>query len=83
MSEALPSYIDERQKGFMRGRLGIDHVLELELLGFVLASLGAPWLALVFLDMEAAFPSLSHKYLLRVVERFAGAHFVARLVADM
>lgn len=32
---ALPAYVDERQRGFMWGRPGIDHVSHLELLALV------------------------------------------------
>lgn len=65
----------------MGGRLGIDHVLDFELLAFVLASMGARWPAL--LDMEAAFPSLSQRYLSRVVRKLVVEHPVADMVADM
>lgn len=39
LASALPAYIHERQKGFMRERLGIDHLIVLELF----ALLGPPW----------------------------------------
>lgn len=61
----------------------VDHALDLELLAFALASEGVGWPAMVLLDMEAAFPSVSHHYLLRAVLKFAGAHPVADMVADM
>lgn len=67
----------------MRGRLGIDHLLDLELLAFALASMGAKWPAMVLLDMQAAFPRLSHRYLHRVVRKLAGAHPNADMVEDM
>lgn len=64
LSDAVPDYVDKRQRGFVRGRMGIVHDIDLQLLGFLLASLGAPWAAIVVLGMEAAFQCLSHRFLL-------------------
>lgn len=41
VADALPVYIYDRQKGVIKSRLGVDHALELELLAYVLASIGA------------------------------------------
>lgn len=81
--QGLATALSEKRKGFIRRRLGTDHVLDLEVLASALASKGAGWPAMVFLDMEVAFSSLSHRYLVRVVRKFPGAHPIADMIADM
>ncbi len=69
----LPDFIDDRQKGFMRGRLGLDRVIDVEAAAFALAvQRAAP--ALLFIDVEAAFPSASHRVLFKRLRRLAGDH---------
>lgn len=53
----------ERQKGFVRGRIGIGRIVDLGLLAFVLGIMVAQWPAIVLLDVEAGFSSLSHCFL--------------------
>ena len=83
IAEALPSYIDDRQKGFIKGRLGIEHILDLDAYGCGLAASGAAHPAIILLDIQAAFPSLSHRYLTKTIRKFAGDHPVARIIADL
>ena len=68
----LPSFVDDRQKGFMKGRLGTDNLILLEAVSLVASrsSGGAP--ATVLLDILAAFPSVAHRYLSAVLHKFLG-----------
>ncbi len=83
LTAILPDFIDDRQKGFMRGRLGIDHVIDIETAAFALAVQGASVPALLFIDMEAAFPSVSHRFLFKCLRRLAGDHPIERIIIDL
>ncbi len=50
---------------------------------FALTTQGAVAPAMVLLDMEAAFPSLSHSFIRRCVRRFGGDHPAAQVIIDM
>ncbi len=58
LAAILPDFIDDRQQGFMRGRLGLNHVIDAETAALALAVQGALAPALLFIDMEAAPPSV-------------------------
>lgn len=73
LAEASLSYLNERHRGVVKHWLGTDRVLDLEL--------GARWL--VLLELGAAFPSLSHRFLLRVVGNFARRRPLAVMIADL
>ncbi len=83
LAEALPFFIDKLQRGFLKGRLGIEHVLDLEAAAFALASRGGCCPAIVLLDIEAAFPSLAHRFLVRALRRFAGDHPITAIIEDL
>jgi hypothetical protein len=79
----LPDFVDDRQRGFMRQRLGLDNLLLLEAAAMIAARSGASSPALCFLDIAAAFPSMLHDYMLKVVFRFLGQHPLAHMIASM
>jgi endonuclease/exonuclease/phosphatase family metal-dependent hydrolase len=83
LAAALPKFIDERQRGFMRGRQGLDHVMELEAAAIKAGRLGGPAAALCLFDILAAFPSLSHKFLRRALRKFCGKHPLGRIIIDL
>ena len=64
LSQALPGYLGERQRGFVKGGPGTDHVLDVEVGAFALATQGAVAPAMILLDLEVAFPSLSHSFII-------------------
>jgi hypothetical protein len=79
----LPDFVDDRQRGFMRQRLGLDNLLLLEAASMIAARSGASSPALCFLDIAAAFPSMLHDYMLKVVYSFLGQHPLAHMIASM
>jgi hypothetical protein len=79
----LPDFVDDRQRGFMRQRLGLDNLLLLEAASMIAARSGASSPALCFLDIAAAFPSILHDYMLKVIFRFLGQHPIAQMIASM
>jgi hypothetical protein len=79
----LPDFVDDRQRGFMRQRLGLDNLLLLEAASMIAARSGASSPALCFLDIAAAFPSMLHDYMLKVIYRFLGQHPLANMIASM
>jgi hypothetical protein len=79
----LPEYIDDRQRGFMRDRLGLDNVLLLEATAMLAAWAGSRSPALVFLDIMAAFPSILHDYMLSAVYNFLGDHPLYTMVKNI
>jgi hypothetical protein len=83
LAAILPNFIDDRQKGFSRGRLGIDHVIDIESAAFALAVQGASAPALLFIDIEAAFPSVPHRFLFKCLRRLAGDHPVVWNIIDL
>ncbi len=54
LTSILPEFIDARQKGFIRRRLGLDHVIDIEVAAFALAAQGAIAPALLLINMDAA-----------------------------
>ncbi len=82
LAAALPEFICDRQKGFTQGRLGLDRVLDIETAAFALAAQGALAPAPLFIDVEAAFPSVSHRFLIKCLRRLAGDHPVVRIIID-
>ena len=83
LAAALPAYIADLQKGFMQGRLGIEHVFTVEALAAALTRLDAPRSVIILLDLLAAFPSVAHEFMLQVVDRFCGAHPLRDLLHDL
>ncbi len=84
MANALPDYVDERQRGFIKGRLGVDHIMDIEVWAFGLAMQGSAARAtMILLDMEAAFPSLSHSFLGKCLRRFGADHPVISVILDL
>jgi hypothetical protein len=79
----LPDFVDDRQRGFMRQRLGLDNLLLLEAASMIAARSGASSPALCFLDIAAAFPSMLHDYMIKVVYSFLGQHPLANMIASM
>jgi hypothetical protein len=82
LAAALPPFIDERQRGFMRGRQGIDHVMELEAAAIGMGRVGGAPACCLF-DILAAFPSLSHRFLTRALLKFCGKHPLGRIIIDL
>jgi hypothetical protein len=79
----LPDYVDDRQRGFMRGRLGMDNLLLLEAAAMIAARSGASSPVMCFLDIAAAFPSLLHDYMRSVLSRFLGSHPLLYMISAM
>ena len=74
--EQLSGYIEERQQGFLKGRSIIRNLLEVDT-SMLLTALGGDKGAAIFLDFEAAFPSISHSFMERVLQ-WSGMPEVAR-----
>jgi hypothetical protein len=83
LAQLLPDFVDDRQRGFMKQRLGLDNVLLLEATSMIAARSGTVSPALCFLDIAAAFPSILHDYMLQVVSRFLGPHPLAHMIGSM
>ncbi len=82
IAAVIPDHLDDRQKGFIRGRLGIEHVLSLEAAAYALSHLGGPALAILLLDIQAAFPSVSHSFIRKAIRKFGGDHPVVNIIID-
>jgi endonuclease/exonuclease/phosphatase family metal-dependent hydrolase len=82
LSRALELCIDPVQKGFVRGRRGSDHVIELDARSYGL-SLQYHDPALLLADLRAAFPSLSHNFIKKVLVRLLGTHPFFRAIMLM
>ncbi len=61
--EHFDRFVSGRQQGFIRGRSILKNVAEMDL-GMVKAALGGENAAAIFLDFEAAFPSISQEFIL-------------------
>jgi hypothetical protein len=83
LAHHLPDYVDDRQRGFMRGRLGLDNLLLLEAASMLACRSGASSPALCFLDIAAAFPSLLHDYMHQVLHKFLGNHPLRHMITSM
>jgi hypothetical protein len=83
LAHHLPDYVDDRQRGFMRGRLGLDNLLLLEAAAMLASRSGAAAPALCFLDIAAAFPSLLHDFLKAVLDKFLGPHPLNHMITTM
>jgi hypothetical protein len=79
----IPDYVDDRQRGFIRGRLGLDNLLLLEAAAMLASRSGASAPALCFLDIAAAFPSLLHDFLKTVLDKFLGSHPLNHMISTM
>jgi hypothetical protein len=79
----LPDYVDDRQRGFMRGRLGLDNLLLLEAASMLASRSGSSSPVLCFLDIAAAFPSLLHDYMKKVLDHFLGDHPLKHMICTM
>jgi hypothetical protein len=67
----------------MRQSLGLDNLLLLEAASMIAARSGASSPTLCFLDIAAAFPSILHDYMIKVVYRFLGTHPIAGMIESM
>jgi hypothetical protein len=83
LAALLPDYVDDRQRGFMKNRLGLDNLLLLEAAAMLAARSGSSAPTLCFLDIAAAFPSILHDYMLAVVRRFLGSHPLGVMIESM
>jgi endonuclease/exonuclease/phosphatase family metal-dependent hydrolase len=83
LANHLPDYVDDRQRGFMRGRLGLDNLLLLEAASMLACRSGAGSPALCFLDIAAAFPSLLHDFMFQVLDKFLGDHPLKAMITAM
>jgi endonuclease/exonuclease/phosphatase family metal-dependent hydrolase len=73
LARSFEPIIDSVQKGFVRGRRGSDHVIQLDLQAHCL-SMQAPNPAIILADLKAAFPSVSHAFIRKVLEKLLGRH---------
>jgi hypothetical protein len=83
LAHHLPDYVDDRQRGFMRGRLGLDNLLLLEAASMLATRSGSSSPVLCFLDIAAAFPSLLHDYMKKVLDHFLGNHPLNHMICTM
>ncbi len=83
LAQHIPDYVDDRQRGFIRGRLGLDNLLLLEAAAMLASRSGAAAPALCFLDIAAAFPSLLHDFLKAVLDKFLGDHPLNHMITSM
>jgi endonuclease/exonuclease/phosphatase family metal-dependent hydrolase len=83
LAHHLPDYVDDRQRGFMRGRLGLDNLLLLEAAAMLASRSGSRSPILCFLDIAAAFPSLLHDYMKAVLDKFLGDHPLKHMICTM
>jgi hypothetical protein len=83
LAQYLPDYIDDRQRGFMRGRLGLDNLLLLEAASMLASRTGTGSPVMCFLDIAAAFPSVLHDYMGAVLDKFLGKHPMNHMIKAM
>jgi hypothetical protein len=74
--------VSQEQKGFMRNRSGADHILEMDLFGLDFARRFTDS-AYIFFDMKAAFPSVSHSFVMRVLRKRLGDCPLYRAIEDL
>jgi hypothetical protein len=79
----LPEYVDDRQRGSIKGRLGLDNILLLEAAAMLACRSGSSSPILCFLDIAAAFPSILHDYMLQVLFNFVGNHSIYKMIKSM
>ncbi len=82
-SPGLPGLIDDRQNGFLRPRLGLEHTLDLEAAACALADQGTIALAVHLIDLEAAFPGASHRVLFKRLRRLGDNHPFVNIILDI
>ena len=63
----LDGFVRHRQQGFIRGRSILQNLIQVDA-AMAVRSLEDPRSAAIFLDFEAAFPSMSQEYIVRVLE---------------
>jgi hypothetical protein len=83
LSLHVPDYVDDRQRGFIKGRLGLDNVLLLEAASMLAARSGAVSPIMCFLDLAAAFPSILHDYMMQVLDNFLGSHPLRDMIGNI
>jgi endonuclease/exonuclease/phosphatase family metal-dependent hydrolase len=79
----VPDYVDDRQRGFIKGRLGLDNVLLLEAAAMLATRSGAASPILCFLDLAAAFPSILHDFMMEVLNKFLGQHPLNVMIGNL
>ncbi len=67
----------------MKGRPATDHALDIEVGTLALATQGAVAPVMILLDVEAAFPCLSHSFIMRCIRQFGGKHPAAQVTIEM
>ncbi len=78
----ITDLVSQEQLGFLIGRSGSDHVINLDLQALEFSRLHDSQ-AILFVDMEAAFPSLDHGLITRVLRRRLGQRRLAAAIIDM
>jgi endonuclease/exonuclease/phosphatase family metal-dependent hydrolase len=82
LARSFEPIIDSVQKGFVRGRRGSDHVIQLDLQAHCL-SMQAPNPAIILADLKAAFPSVAHAFIRKVLVKLLGSHPFCRTILQM
>ena len=70
MASYAPLVIHEAQRGFVRGRSITDNIIEIEGIALSQVAHCESSVALIGFDIKAAFPSLSHYYMWKVLARY-------------
>jgi hypothetical protein len=79
----LPDFVDDRQRGFLKSRLGLDNLLLIEAASMLAARSGSRAPVMCFLDIAAAFPSILQDYMILVLKRFLGEHPLVHMISSM
>jgi hypothetical protein len=80
LANHIPDYVDDRQRGFIKNRLGLDSMLLLEAAAMLATRSGAASPSMCFLDIAAAFPSILHDYMFMVLNRFLKDHPILTMI---
>lgn len=78
----LESWISQSQRGFLKGRSMIHNILDVDWHAMTV-SLKAPKDALLLFDFKAAFPSVSHAFLLRCLHALGLPKGVMNFIGSM
>ena len=79
LEHGLAKWISEWQHGFISGRSMLSNVVDIQHAG-QLTALGREHGAILLLDFKAAFPSLNHHYLHRVLAKLGLPRDVLRMI---
>ena len=83
LGDVAEAKVMQQQRGFIKGRVMGDNILEIEAYGIILSMMASMLPAMAFFDFRAAFPSIQHAWLFFVLEHMRMPMRIVRAIRKL